>query len=130
MFRAQESLLYSILGRRGSGLKIPWESDLKWVRAVESRCDVSRNLIDLESAFQPKETEILDWIAEGNQQGQHRGLRERMGVDDAYKNCGKWFFDSRRYCAWKDLQDESEPILWLKGTRKTTLFICDHCLTG
>ena len=70
----------------------------------------------MESKFHKENASILAWITKTNQKMEHEHLRQRLEIDNMYKECGKWFFESPQFGDWKDARDTNKPILWLRGT--------------
>lgn len=85
-------------------------------------------MIDAESKFQKDNASILAWITTANQKREHHLLREKLGVDDVYKRCGKWLFETRQYCNWEAAQGTSNPVLWLKGTGRRNQYLYNDSL--
>jgi hypothetical protein len=74
--------------------------------------------MDAESKFEKDNGSILNWITPTWPKRDHDLLCVRLGVNDAYRDCGKWLFEDPGYRGWKETRDASKSVLWLKGTGK------------
>jgi hypothetical protein len=96
--------------------KVEWQDRLRSLKNTESWCKACKELIDAESKFQRDNASILAWITMTDQKRDHELQRERLGVDTIYSTCGQWLFETSEYRGWKEAQDASKSVLWLKGT--------------
>jgi hypothetical protein len=128
MKQSCNQLKFESLGNRLAAKKTKWQSRLKGLKNTESLCKAYKETIDSESKFQENNAKILAWITKVDQKRDHKLLRQRLGIDKVYKDCGKWLFGNAEYRRWKNGEHASKPVLWLRGTGRRSIPVFDSLI--
>jgi len=69
-----------------------------------------------------KNIEVLNWISDADHRTSYRGLSEKTGVDERYKDCGEWLLKTLEFQDWSSNEvTEGDRVLWLCGTGESML---------
>ena len=96
-----------------------WEESIKNINSSHEICETHLSTMKEKST---KHIEVLNWISDVDHRASYKGLSEKTGVDDRYKNSGEWLLENPKFKAWSSNNvSELDRVLWLCGTGESML---------